>query len=140
MIPASLNYAHIMNGKDTLYLLANIKFQQQKRTQAVCICRAPSSIISTVCPPTPPYALCYIMIQLVIGCAVLLQNTYSAKYYNRAKNNKKNIVSHLLLNLFITIMHFSLWLRVCGAHLAHPEYTPLKPCYSLCLYLHSYYF
>ena len=29
-----------MNGKDTLYLLANIKLQQQKRTQAVCIGRA----------------------------------------------------------------------------------------------------
>ena len=29
-----------MNSKDTLYLVANIKFQQQKQTQAVCICRA----------------------------------------------------------------------------------------------------
>ena len=29
------------------------------------------------------------MIQLIIGCAALLQNIYSAKYYNRAKNNKK---------------------------------------------------
>ena len=68
------------------------------------------------------------MIQLIIGCAVLLENTYSAKYYNRDKNNEKNIVSHLLLNLFITILHFSLWLRVCGTHLAHPEYTPLLFC------------
>ena len=69
------------------------------------------------------------MIQLIIGCAVLLQNTYGAKYYNRAKNNKKNIVSHLLLNLFITHAFLSLaeGVRVCGAHLAHPEYTPLKP-------------
>ena len=28
-----------MNGKDTLYLLAIINFQQQKRTQSVYICK-----------------------------------------------------------------------------------------------------
>ena len=117
-----------MNGKDTLYLLANIKFQQQKQTQVVCICRAahPAPYFQQSALPLPPYALCNIMLQLIIRCTVLLQNTYSAKYYNRCKSNKKNMVSHLLLNLFITIMHFSLWLRVCGTHLAHPEYTPLQ--------------
>ena len=41
------------------------------------------------------------------------------------KTIRKISFPHLLLNLFITIMHFSLWLRVCAAHLAHPEYTPL---------------
>lgn len=74
MIAASVSYAHVVNGRDTFYLVANIKVEQQKASEAVSACGA-----AQPAPSSQQSALTLHVLQWVRGvlCALTGPLSYS---------------------------------------------------------------